>query len=501
MTVHEGLSAQVMSQEGYLNLIDGRHVAPTTGEWIDNFDPSTGEPWAKVPASGVADVDAAVEAARRALRGPWSQISVGERAAMMRRLADLVMKHVDELARLESRGNGRLFTDTSRGDVPGIAQSLIYYAGAADKIFGETIEGARGAFCFVRRPPVGVVAAILPWNAPLVTLVTKLAPALAAGCTLVAKPAETSSASTLAFGRLIAEAGFPDGVVNIVSGLGSVVGEALAGHRDVAKIALTGSTATARAITRRSADAIKQLGLELGGKSANIVFADANLDAAAAGTTTGSIFNGGAGQACLAGSRVLVQRSIHDEFVERMVKATGRFRLGDPMDPATQMGPLALEKQFDKVRGYLALAKDEGAELVMGGRHGAALFEQGSPFGGGYWVEPTIYAGVDNDMRIAREEIFGPVVSVIPFDDEEEAIAIANDSNYGLAAGVWTQDLRRGHRVVDAIDAGLIWVNAYRKMAPGMPFGGVKDSGYGRDGGLEALRSYTYAKSVWVDLA
>jgi acyl-CoA reductase-like NAD-dependent aldehyde dehydrogenase len=501
MTVHEGLSAQVMSQEGYLNLIDGRHVAPTTGEWIDNFDPSTGEPWAKVPASGVADVDAAVEAARRALRGPWSQISVGERAAMMRRLADLVMKHVDELARLESRGNGRLFTDTSRGDVPGIAQSLIYYAGAADKIFGETIEGARGAFCFVRRPPVGVVAAILPWNAPLVTLVTKLAPALAAGCTLVAKPAETSSASTLAFGRLIAEAGFPDGVVNIVSGLGSVVGEALAGHRDVAKIALTGSTATARAITRRSADAIKQLGLELGGKSANIVFADANLDAAAAGTTTGSIFNGGAGQACLAGSRVLVQRSIHDEFVERMVKATGRFRLGDPMDPATQMGPLALDKQFDKVRGYLALAKDEGAELVMGGRHGAALFEQGSPFGGGYWVEPTIYAGVDNDMRIAREEIFGPVVSVIPFDDEEEAIAIANDSNYGLAAGVWTQDLRRGHRVVDAIDAGLIWVNAYRKMAPGMPFGGVKDSGYGRDGGLEALRSYTYAKSVWVDLA
>jgi acyl-CoA reductase-like NAD-dependent aldehyde dehydrogenase len=501
MTVHEGLSAQVMSQEGYLNLIDGRHVAPTTGEWIDNFDPSTGKPWAKVPASGVADVDAAVEAARRALRGPWSQISVGERAAMMRRLADLVMKHVDELARLESRGNGRLFTDTSRGDVPGIAQSLIYYAGAADKIFGETIEGARGAFCFVRRPPVGVVAAILPWNAPLVTLVTKLAPALAAGCTLVAKPAETSSASTLAFGRLIAEAGFPDGVVNIVSGLGSVVGEALAGHRDVAKIALTGSTATARAITRRSADAIKQLGLELGGKSANIVFADANLDAAAAGTTTGSIFNGGAGQACLAGSRVLVQRSIHDEFVERMVKATGRFRLGDPMDPATQMGPLALEKQFDKVRGYLALAKDEGAELVMGGRHGAALFEQGSPFGGGYWVEPTIYAGVDNDMRIAREEIFGPVVSVIPFDDEEEAIAIANDSNYGLAAGVWTQDLRRGHRVVDAIDAGLIWVNAYRKMAPGMPFGGVKDSGYGRDGGLEALRSYTYAKSVWVDLA
>jgi acyl-CoA reductase-like NAD-dependent aldehyde dehydrogenase len=501
MTVHGSLSAQATGKDGYLNFIDGRHVPPTTGAWIDNFDPSTGKAWARVPASGVADVDAAVEAARRALRGPWSRLSVGERAGLMRRLAALAMENVDELARLESRGNGRLYTDTSRGDIPGVAGSLTYYAGAADKIFGETIEGVHGAFCYVRRPPVGVVAAILPWNGPLVTLLTKLAPALAAGCTVVAKPAESSSVSTLVFARLIAEAGFPDGVVNIVSGLGSVVGDALAGHRDVAKIALTGSTATARAITRRSADAIKQLGLELGGKSANIVFADANLEAAAAGTTTGSIFNGGAGQACLAGSRVLVQRSIHDEFVERMVKATGRFRLGDPMDPATQMGPLSLDKQFDKVRSYLALGKDEGAELLMGGRHGAALFEEGDPLQGGYWVEPTIFIDAHNNMRIAREEIFGPVVAVIPFEDEEEAIAIANDSNYGLAAGVWTQDLRRAHRVVDAIDAGLIWVNAYRKMAPGMPFGGVKDSGYGRDGGLEALRSYTYAKSVWMDLA
>jgi aldehyde dehydrogenase (NAD+) len=279
------------------------------------------------------------------------------------------------------------------------------------------------------------------------------------------------------------------------------VGDALAGHPDVAKITFTGSTATARAITRRSADAIKPLGLELGGKSANIVFADADLDAAVIGTTTVAVFTAGAGQICIAGSRVLVHRSIHDAFVERMAARARTIRLGDPMEKTTQMGPIALGKQFDKVKSYLDIAASGGAELVTGGRHGAALFEAGHALSGGYWVEPTLYVGVNNAMRIAREEIFGPVAVVIPFDDEEEAVAIANDSEYGLAAGVWTNDLKRAHRVAAAIDAGSVWINAYRKMHWAVPFGGVKNSGYGRDSGLEAIRGYQFTKAVTVDLS
>jgi aldehyde dehydrogenase (NAD+) len=418
----------------------------------------------------------------------------------MRRLAALVDQNADELAALETRGNGRILTETRAGDIPMIAQILHYYAGAADKIQGETIETSPASLIYTRHQPVGVVAAILPWNAPLATLTGKMAPALAAGCTIVIKPAETSSVSSLVFARLIAEAGFPEGVVNIIAGLGPVVGDALAGHPDVAKITFTGSTATARAITRRSADAIKPLGLELGGKSANIVFPDADLDAAVVGTTTAAVFTAGAGQVCIAGSRVLVHRSIHDVFVERMAARAQAIRLGDPMDKTTQMGPIALGKQFDKVRSYLDIAKAEGAELVTGGRSGAALFEPGHALSGGYWVEPTLYVGAKNAMRIAREEIFGPVAVVIPFGDEDEAVAIANDSEYGLAAGVWTNDLKRAHRVAAAIDVGSVWINCYRRMHWAVPFGGMKNSGYGRDSGLEAIRGYQFTKAVTVDL-
>ena len=496
----DGLGASVAGQDRHLNFIDGQYREPLSGEWLESIDPSTGKAWTLVPSSGVDDVDAAVAAAKRAFRGPWSKLTAGQRAALMRKLAALVDENADELARLETRGNGRILAETRNGDIPTIGQILHYYAGAADKIQGETIETSPASLIYTRHQPVGVVAAILPWNAPLATLTGKMAPALAAGCTIVIKPAETSSCSSLVFARLIAEAGIPDGVVNIISGLGPVVGDALAGHPDVAKITFTGSTATARAITRRSADAIKPLGLELGGKSANIVFADADLDAAVIGTTTAAIFTAGAGQVCIAGSRVLVQRSIHDAFVDRMAGKARQIRLGDPMERTTQMGPLALGKQFDKVRGYLDIATAEGAELVTGGRHGEALFDPGDALGGGYWVEPTLYVGVDNAMRIAREEIFGPVAVVIPFDDEAEAVAIANDSEYGLAAGVWTNNLKRAHRVAAAIDVGSVWINCYRRMHWAVPFGGVKNSGYGRDSGLEAIRGYQFTKAVTVDL-
>ncbi len=494
----DGLGASVAGR--HLNFIDGRYREPLSGEWLDSIDPSTGKAWTLVPASGADDVDTAVAAAKRAFRGPWSKLTAGQRAALMRRLAALVDQHADELAALESRGNGRILTETRAGDIPMIGQILHYYAGAADKIQGETIETSPASLIYTRHQPVGVVAAILPWNAPLATLTGKMAPALAAGCTIVIKPAETSSVSSLVFARLIAEAGIPDGVVNIISGLGPVVGDALAGHPDVAKITFTGSTATARAITRRSADAIKPLGLELGGKSANIVFPDADLDAAITGTTTAAIFTAGAGQVCIAGSRVLVHRSIHDAFVGRMAERAKAIRLGDPLDKTTQMGPIALRKQFDKVCGYLDIAKSEGAELVAGGRHGAALFAPGDALSGGYWVEPTLYAGANNAMRIAREEIFGPVAVVIPFDDEDEAVTIANDSEYGLAAGVWTNNLKRAHRVAAAIDVGSVWINCYRRMHWAVPFGGMKNSGYGRDSGLEAIRGYQFTKAVTVDL-
>jgi len=485
----------------YLNLINGQRVSAVDGEWLESVDPAVGRPWAEIPLSDEEDVDAAVAAAKRAFSGPWSQLPAAGRGALLRRLAELVTENAERLALIETRDNGRILSETKNADIPGIVQMLHYYAGAADKLHGETVEIGPNSFNYVRHKPLGVAGLILPWNAPLAVMTGKTGAALAAGCTVVVKPPEAASCSILAYADLFAEAGFPDGVVNVVAGLGQVVGDAIAGHPDIARISLTGSTATARAITRRSADAIKPLDFELGGKSANIVFADADLDAAAIGATTASIYTGGAGQVCIAGSRVLVQRSIHDAFVEKMIAASRDIRLGNPLDEMTQMGPIAYDRQFEKVCSYLDIAKKEGAECVMGGRTGAAVIGEDSPFREGYWIEPTLYTKVENSMRIAREEIFGPVACVIPFDDDEEAIAIANDSDYGLACGVWTNQLKRAHRIADGVAVGAVWINAYRRMHWAVPFGGVKDSGYGRGGGMEGIYGYTYSKGVWVDLA
>jgi len=498
MTDHDRADTRIRR---FQNLIDGGSRPAANGGWIDSIDPSTGRVWAQIPDGRAEDVDAAVAAARRAFRGPWRQMAAAQRAALLRKVADLVGPRVEELATIETRDNGKIIADTRAGDVPAVAQMLHYWAGAADKIHGETVQVSPQSLNYIQREPIGVVGIIVPWNSPVSVFAAKVGAALAAGNCVVVKPAETASCSILAFVELFGQAGFPPGVVNVVAGLGAEAGDAIAGHPGIGKISFTGSTLTARAITRRSAEAIKPLSFELGGKSANIVFADAELEAAAIGATTLGIFNGAAGQSCIAGSRILLQRSIHDEMIERMVRIMRGIRLGDPMDPASQMGPIALERQFDKVRSYLDLGRREGGEVVFGGGAGEDLFEAGSPLARGYFVQPTLFAGLTNDARTVREEIFGPVACVLPFDEPEEAIAIANDSTYGLACGVWTNDLKRAHRMAAGIDAGAVWINTYRRMHWAVPFGGFKDSGYGRDSGMESLRGYQQTKSVWVDLA
>ncbi|MCH2171307.1 aldehyde dehydrogenase family protein [Myxococcota bacterium] len=483
-----------------LNLIDGVFQPADSGQWLDSTDPSTGSVWAQVPAGEEADVDAAVSAAKRAFHGSWRDTPALQRAALLRSAAALFEEHADELARIETRDNGRIYAETRAGDLPAVYQMFHYWAGAADKIQGETVRVGPGSFNFTLPEPVGVVAVIVPWNAPLSILAAKLGAALAAGCTAVVKPAEQAACSILTAAKLFERAGFPAGVVNVVCGTGASAGDALVQHRDVQKITFTGSTDTARRITESSAQTLKPLAFELGGKSANIVFADADLEAAEIGVSTASIFTGGAGQTCVAGSRILIQRPIYDEMLARIEKRAATVALGDPMASSTSMGPIAFDRQFEKVRSYLELGREEGAEIVFGGRSGEELFERGSPYASGYFVEPTLFREARNDMRICREEIFGPVAAVIPFESEEEAVAIANDSEYGLACGVWTSDLKRAHRMVPRVEAGAVWVNAYRRIHWAVPFGGVKNSGYGRDSGLESLRGYLRTKSAWIEL-
>jgi len=492
------------SQNGvarFYNLIDGERAAARSNDWLESVNPATGAVWAEIPAGAAADIDAAVAAAKRAFRGPWRKMAAMQRAALLRKLGDLVVQHADELATIESRDNGKLLTETTAGDLPAVAQIFYYWAGAADKLHGDTVDVSPMSLNYVRREPIGVVGIIIPWNSPLAVLAAKVGAALAAGNTVVVKPAETASCSVLAAAQLFAKAGFPPGVVNVVAGLGAAAGDAISAHPDIGKITLTGSTATARAITRRSADAIKPLSFELGGKSANIVFADADLDAAAIGATTMAIFTGSAGQSCIAGSRILVQSAIYDEMIGRMAAIVKTIRLGDPMHKATTMGPIALDRQFDKVRQYIELGRQEGGEILFGGASGPALFEAGSPLANGYFVQPTLFAGLTNGARICQEEIFGPVACIMPFADEDEALAIANDSPYGLACGLWTNNLKRAHRMAAAVDVGAVWVNTYRRIHWALPFGGTKDSGYGRDSGLESLNGYMHSKAVWIDLA
>ncbi len=481
--------------EVWNNHIDGRSVPPVSGAYIDCDNPFTGAVWGQVPRSGADDVDLAVTAAGRAFReGPWSTMTAPARAALMRRLAELVARHTDELAAIEVRDNGKTYKEM-KGQVGRIPEWYHFYAGLADKIAGEVLPTDRpDHLSYTRREPLGVIGMITPWNSPLNLLAWKLAPALATGNTAVIKPSEFTSASALRFADLVKEAGFPDGVVNVVTGLGAEAGKALVEHADVAKLAFTGGVDGGLAIYAAAARQLKPVLLELGGKSPNIVFADADLDNAARGAVAGIFASGG--QSCIAGSRLLVQRSIYDSFVPKVVELAQRIRLGDPMDPVTQVGPVANRPQFERILQRIEMGRQEGAVVACGG--GPAT---GPGLATGLFIAPTIFTGVDNAMRIAQEEVFGPVLCVIPFEDEAEALRIANDVRFGLGAGLWTRDVDRVHRMAAKIQAGTVWVNTYRASSNITPFGGYKMSGLGREGGADMIHEYLQTKSVLLNLS
>ncbi|MEU0481683.1 aldehyde dehydrogenase family protein [Streptosporangium sp. NPDC006013] len=468
----------------YRNLIGGRLVAAADGRTLDSVNPATGEVWARVPASGRADAEAAVAAARTAFPS-WSAMPALGRAHFLRAVSEVFARHAEELARIETRDNGRILRDTLKKDLPGMTHLWQIAAGQVlDAVKGETVILGPDSLGLTRREPYGVALCVIPWNSPISTFSAKAAYALAAGNTVIVKPAEQACASVLRLGELLAEV-LPPGVLNIVSGLGEDVGDPLVRHRGVNKISLTGSTQTGQAITRASADHLKPLTFELGGKSPNIVFSDADLDAAAQGVTVNSVYTGNAGQVCVAGSRILIHRPVWDEMIGRITAIASHVRLGDPLDMATTMGPIVSAGQYERVASYLEIAEKEGAELVFGSQTGADVVPS---MPGGYWVAPTLFTTSDNALRVCQEEIFGPVAVAIPFDTEQEALAISNDSPYGLAAGVWTRDLGRAHRFVRDLQSGTVWVNTFRQMPPGLPFGGVKDSGYGHDAVLEYTR-------------
>jgi len=489
---HAAASVRERPQRTYSMLVDGAWCAAADGGTFASIDPYTGQPWARVPDAGAADVDRAVGAARRALEaGPWARSLPAYRAGLLRRLAQLITEQAEELANVQVLENGKLMREVL-AQTRGLAAHCHYFAGAAELMHGHTVPiSVPDMFTYTVREPVGVVAAITPWNSPLSLLFWKLCPALAAGNTLVIKPSEVTPVSTLVLAELFEQAGFPPGVINVVTG-GAAAGAALAAHPRVDKVAFTGSTAVGRHVAQAAAARLARVSLELGGKSPNIVFDDADLDRAVNGVLAG-IFSA-TGQTCLAGSRALVQAGIYDEFAARLVERARRVRLGDPLLADTEMGTVACRMQYDKVLRCIETARAEGARLLCGG---------GPPddpaLAGGLFVLPTIFGDVRNDMQIAREEVFGPVLCLLRFDSEDQAVAIANDTRFGLAAGVWSRDVARVHRTVPRLRAGTVWVNTYRRTHYSMPFGGMKESGLGRENGLEAIYEYTETKAVWID--
>jgi len=475
--------------------IDGQWTDAARRDVFESDDPYLGRPWALIPRGTADDVDRAVRAAHRALTtGEWPKLTASKRGALLRRLGDLITERSAQLAAIEVRDNGKLLAEMS-AQCAYMAQWYHYYGGLADKVEGAVLPTDKpDTFNFTRYEPLGVIAAIVPWNSPLMLTTWKLAPALAAGNTVVIKPSEFTSASALEFMKLVEEAGFPPGVVNVVTGFGPDVGSPLVEHPLVAKVAFTGSDATGARVYEAAARGLKHVSLELGGKSPNIVFADADLDNAMKGVISG-IF-AATGQTCIAGSRLLVQESVHDQFLEKLVAFAKTARMGNPMDRDTQIGPVTNQPQLEKILKYIDIAKGEGARTELGGSR-ASRPECGT----GWFVEPTIFSGVSNSMRIAQEEVFGPVLSVIPFKDDDEAIAIGNDVIYGLAAGVWTQNIRRALVMSEKLQAGTVWVNTYRAVSYLSPFGGYKRSGLGRESGQEMIKEYMQVKSVWISTA
>ncbi len=470
--------------------IGGKWIPAASGKTFETVNPATEEVIAQVAEGDASDVDSAVAAARDALEnGPWSKMDARERGRLMFKLADLIEEEFDELAALEVLDNGKPIREARSGDLPLVLDVLRYYAGYADKIHGQTIPVRGNYFTYTRREPVGVVGQIIPWNFPMLMVAWKWGPALAAGCTIVMKPAEQTPLSCLRLARLAQKAGIPDGVINVVPGYGPTAGAAIVKHKGVDKVAFTGEYKTAQIIMRDASTTLKRLTFELGGKSPNIVFADADLDAAAIGSHVGLYLN--QGQCCCAGSRLFVEEKVHDKFVEKLVQMNNSRKLGDPFDPETEQGPQVDQAQFDKILHYIEVGKNEGAKCLTGGeRHGNR----------GYYVKPTIFSGVNDEMKIAQDEIFGPVLSVLKFKSLDEIVERANNTYYGLAAAVWTRDIGKAHHLAAKIKAGTVWVNCYDVFDAAAPFGGFKMSGLGRELGEKGLDAYTETKTVTVSL-
>jgi acyl-CoA reductase-like NAD-dependent aldehyde dehydrogenase len=470
-------------------LIGGKWVAAKSGKTFETINPANEEVLALAAEGDKADVDEAVKVARKAYEdGKWSKIGPHQRARYLLKIADLIEQNADELATLETLNNGMAIS-LARGMVAGAVDTFRYYAGWSTKIYGETNPSDPSMFNYTLREPVGVCGQIIPWNGPIAMLAWKVAPALACGNVSILKPAEQTPLTALRLGELILEAGIPEGVINIITGFGETAGAAIASHPDIDKVAFTGSTEVGKLILQASAGNLKRVSLELGGKSPNVVFEDADLESAVATSVFG--FTMLSGQVCCAGTRVFVQEDFHDRFADALTRYTSKVRAGDPLDPKTTVGPLVSKEQFDRVKGYLAIGKNEGAKLTTGGD---------VTDGKGYFVNPTVFTDVKNTMQIAREEIFGPVVSVIPFKDETDAVLQGNDTTYGLAAAVWTNDVSRAHKVARKLKAGTVWVNCYNVIDPISPFGGYKQSGIGRELGKHSVDLYTQIKSVYVKL-